>query len=171
MTLGGVWILLGAVAMLVPLTAHPPADLFLCAILSAAGALQIVLPLGVGHARAMFAEFASAVVFIVAGGTLLLLRPEDAVMLTLLIAAFFTAEGLIKLTYALHLRPGKEQAWALFAALLTFALAVLAWARWPDASLWVLGLLVGLYLALGGWSFVTIGLATRRHGQRRRRLS
>jgi uncharacterized membrane protein HdeD (DUF308 family) len=168
MTLGGIWIFLGLTAMAVPLAAHPPADLFLCAILSAAGAAQVILPLRDGHGRAMFAEFASAAVFIVAAGTLLLLRPRDFVMMSLLIAAFFTAEGLIKFTFAVQVRPSAEQGWALFAAIMTFVLAIMAWLRWPAAALWVLGLLVGLYLAMGGWSFIAFGLAARRAARRRR---
>ncbi len=168
MTLGAVWIVLGLVAIGYPLTHRPPPDLFLCAILSVAGAVQVVLPLRDRRGRAMFAEFASAAVFLATGGLLLMLRPNDIVMLALLIAAFLTAEGAIKLTVALQMRNSPEKAWALFAVVLTFAAAIMAWIRWPTAALWVLGLWVGLYLAMGGWSFITVGIGARRPARRRR---
>ncbi|MCP4327531.1 MAG: hypothetical protein GY791_03735 [Alphaproteobacteria bacterium] len=166
LALGACWIALGLVAMGVPLIARPPADLFFCAILSVAGAGQVILPLRDGYGRATFSEMASGTVFLAAAGTLLILRPEDIVMVSLLLAAFLSAEGVIKLVFAIQLHSGHEKAWAIFSALLTFGLAVMAWVRWPAAALWVLGLVIGLYLAMGGWSFVALGLGARRPRRR-----
>lgn len=164
--LGVSWIILGLIAMGAPLIARPPADLFFCAILSVAGAGQVILPLRDGYGRATFSEMASGVVFLAAAGTLLILRPEDIIMVSLLLAAFLSAEGVIKLVFAIQLHGGNEKAWAIFAAILTFGLAIMAWVRWPSASIWVLGLLIGLYLAMGGWSFVALGLGARRPRRR-----
>ena len=171
--LGLYWIALGVVAMAVPLIARPPADLFFCAVLSIAGIGQVVFPLRQRYGSASLTEVASGAVFIAAGTALIVLRPDDIVLLTLILAAFFASEGVVKLAFALQLHGEGERAWALFAALLSFGLAAMTWFRWPSAALWVLGLQVGLYLAMTGWSFVALGLVTRRmrRQQRRRRAA
>jgi len=167
--LGLYWIALGVIAMAVPLVAEPPADLFFCAVLSIAGTGQVVFPLRERYGSASLAEVASGAVFIGTGTALVVLRPDGIVLLTLILAAFFAAECVVKLAFALQLHGEGERAWALFAALLTGGLAAMTWLRWPSAALWVLGLQVGLYLAMTGWSFVALGLVTRRMRRRRRR--
>ncbi len=169
MILGLYWIALGLVAMTAPMFAQPPPDLFFCAILSIAGAGQVVFPLRVRYGRPTLTEVASGAVFLATGTVLLVMRPDDIVLLTMILAAFFAAESVVKLTFALQMHGEGERAWALFAAFLTFVLALLTWFRWPSSSLWVLGLLVGLYLAMTGWSFLAIGLVTRRMRRMRRR--
>jgi uncharacterized membrane protein HdeD (DUF308 family) len=167
--LGLYWIALGVVAMAVPLVAAPPADLFFCALLSIAGTGLVVFPLRERYGSASLTEVASGAIFIGTGTALIVMRPEDTVLLTLILAAFFAAESIVKLTFALQLHGRGERAWALFAALLTAGLAAMTWFRWPSAALWVLGLQVGLYLAMNGWGFTALGLATRRMRRRRRR--
>jgi len=167
--LGLYWIVLGVAAMAIPLVARPPADLFFCALLSIAGAGQVVFPLRERYGVASLNEVASGAVFIAAGTALVVLRPDDIVLLTMILAAFFGAESVVKLSFAIQLHGEGERAWALFAALLTGCLAAMVWFRWPSAALWVLGLEVGLYLAMTGWGFVALGLATRRMRRRQPR--
>ncbi|MEO2092323.1 MAG: hypothetical protein ABGY75_22950, partial [Gemmataceae bacterium] len=38
------------------------------------------------------------------------------------------------------------------------------WREWPEASLWVIGLFVGIDLAFSGWSWVMLGLALKATG-------
>jgi uncharacterized membrane protein HdeD (DUF308 family) len=169
MILGFYWIVLGLVAMTAPMFVQPPPDLFFCAILSIAGAGQVVFPLRIRYGRPTLTEVASGAVFLATGTVLLVMRPDDIVLLTMILAAFFAVEGVVKLAFALQMHGEGERAWALFAALLTFGLALLTWFRWPSSSFWVLSLLVGLYLAMTGWSFLAIGLVTRRMRRMRRR--
>ena len=121
------------------------------------------------YGRPTLTEVASGAVFLATGTVLLVMRPDDIVLLTMILAAFFAVEGVVKLAFALQMHGEGERAWSLFAALLTFGLALLTWFRWPSSSFWVLGLLVGLYLAMTGWSFLAIGLVTRRMRRMRRR--
>ena len=47
-------------------------------------------------------------------------------------------------------------------AFVPFILGVMIWRELPEASLWVIGLFVGIDLVFNGWSWVMLGLAVRR---------
>jgi uncharacterized membrane protein HdeD (DUF308 family) len=47
-------------------------------------------------------------------------------------------------------------------------LGVLILNRWPESSLWVIGLFIGIDLIINGWSWIALALDARTypHGQR-----
>ena len=51
--------------------------------------------------------------------------------------------------------------WVLVNGLVTLALGIMIWRRWPEASFWVIGLFVGIDLLFAGWSWVMTAVAVR----------
>ncbi len=59
--------------------------------------------------------------------------------LTLVLAGYFTAQGILKVVRAVQHRGMERWGFLLFDGLVTLALGILIWALWPAASVWVLG--------------------------------
>ncbi len=107
-----------------------------------------------------------AVVAIVIG-VLLLCRPIAGVLtLTLLLAAFFAAEGIAQIIASLSQRaslPG-SWLWVLLSGVIDLILAAIIIFGWPGTAAWVLGLMVGINLLMSGVALVVTALACRRVG-------
>ena len=101
----------------------------------------------------------------VLAGMLLLARPMQAVLtLTIVLGAYFLAEGVATIMYALeHRRELSERwAWLLISGVMDLLIAFIIVAGLPDSAQWAIGLLVGINLVLGGASMVGMALAARK---------
>jgi uncharacterized membrane protein HdeD (DUF308 family) len=97
-------------------------------------------------------------------GVLLLWRPLAGVLtLTLLLAAFFAAEGITQIIVSISQRallPG-SWIWVLLSGIINLILAAIIISGFPGTAAWVLGLLVGINLLMSGVALVTTALACR----------
>ncbi len=80
-----------------------------------------------------------------------------------MVGAYFLAEGVTTIMYALeHRRELSERwTWMLFAGLLDILIAVMIIAGLPGSAEWAVGLLVGINLLFGGASLIGMALAAR----------
>src|SRR5213082_3222180 len=83
--------------------------------------------------------------------------------LTIVVGAYFLAEGVATIMYALeHRRELSERwSWMLFAGLLDILIAAMIIAGLPGSAEWAIGLLVGINLLFGGASLIGVALAAR----------
>ena len=101
-------------------------------------------------------------VLYVAVGFMMVANPaEAAVTLTLIISLFLIVSGAFRIIEALasHL---PHRGWVLLNGVVTLALGIMIWRRWPVSGLWVIGLFVGIEMLLYGWSLVMLALAAKR---------
>ena len=102
-------------------------------------------------------------------GILLLWRPIAGILtLTLLLAAFFAAQGIAQIIASISQRaalPG-SWAWVLLSGIIDLILAAIIIAGWPGTAAWVLGLMVGINLIMSGVALVMMALACRRVGEK-----
>jgi uncharacterized membrane protein HdeD (DUF308 family) len=96
-------------------------------------------------------------------GVYLIWRPlAGIVSLTLAVAAYFGAQGIVQIITALgHRNVLASWGWLLFTGLIDIALAVIILAGWPGTAEWTLGLLFGINLFMWGLSLVMTSLACR----------
>ncbi len=95
-------------------------------------------------------------------GAIILERPFEALLVyTLLLAAFFFVEGLVRIIGAISGR-FYHWGWALLSGLVTLALGVMIWRQWPLSGLYVVGLFVGVNLIFSGATYIMLGLGIRR---------
>ena len=98
-------------------------------------------------------------------GILLLWRPLAGVLtLTLLLAAFFAAQGVAQVIVAISQRaalPG-SWTWVLLSGVIDLILAAIIISGWPGTATWVLGLMVGINLIMSGVALIVTSLACRR---------
>ena len=96
-------------------------------------------------------------------GIYLLLRPvAGLVTLTLALAIYLFAEGLLELILSFQIRPRQGWGWLLFDGVVTLVLAVMIWRSWPMSTEWVIGTLVGISMIFSGMTRLMLSLAAGR---------
>ncbi len=96
---------------------------------------------------------------LIAGGYLLVRPAEGVFVLTVIAAAFFLAEGIVKTVLSLQMRPFAGWAWILFDGIASMVLGGLLWWQLPSSALWALGVLAGIRIMVSGWTLVIVPLA------------
>jgi uncharacterized membrane protein HdeD (DUF308 family) len=92
----------------------------------------------------------------------LLFRPVGGLAsLTLALAIYLFAEGVLELILSFRLRPMPGSRWLLFDGIITLILAVMIWRTWPSSTEWVIGTLVGISMLFSGISRLMLSLAAR----------
>src|SRR3569623_554526 len=105
----------------------------------------------------------------VLAGMLLLARPMQAVLtLTIVLGAYFLAEGVATIMYALeHSRePSSRRTWLLNSGNVDNAIALMVISGLPSSAEWAIGVLVGINLLFGGASMLGVALAARNSNSR-----
>lgn len=85
--------------------------------------------------------------------------------LTIWLAALFLITGTMRLIASFqHLSLGNVW-WTALSGVVSIVLGVMILNNWPQASLWVPGLLLAIELLLHGWALIFIGFAMKRASQ------
>lgn len=99
-------------------------------------------------------------------GILLLARPMQAVLtLTIVLGAYFLAEGVTTIMYALEHRRelSGRWSWLLVSGLVDIAISFMVITGLPSSAEWAIGVLVGINLLFGGASLIGMALAARKN--------
>ncbi|MGC2112437.1 MAG: DUF308 domain-containing protein [Candidatus Korobacteraceae bacterium] len=103
-----------------------------------------------------------AILYIVFGFYLLKHPLPNIAALTLVLAIFFTVEGVADLATYFPARKAAGAIWMLFDGIITLILGFLVWRQWPSSSLRIIGTLVGLSMIATGTTRLMLSLAARR---------
>jgi uncharacterized membrane protein HdeD (DUF308 family) len=155
--------ILGLAAIIVPPLAGLAVTIFLGWMFLISGIAGLALTFWARQMPGFWWSLISAVLA-VGVGIILLARPVQGVLtLTIVVGAYFLAEGIASIMYALeHRRELSERwSWMLFAGLLDILIAVMIIAGLPGSAEWAVGLLVGINLLFGGASLIGMALAAR----------
>jgi uncharacterized membrane protein HdeD (DUF308 family) len=133
---------------------------FLGVLLLIAGITEVIQAIMVRQWRGFALHLLAAGLYLFAG--LFMIEDPDraAVVLTLLIAASLLVGGLLRAIYSIieHF-PGWP--WVMLHGVVDLVLGGLILNGWPESSLWVIGLFLGIDLIFHGWAWVALGLAAR----------
>ena len=101
--------------------------------------------------------------FYLAAGAYLIARPALGLAgLTLVLAIFFVAEGVVDVIAYFSARKSGSSGWMLLDGVVTLILGLMIWNRWPATSLWVIGTLVGISMFMTGITRLMMAVATRK---------
>jgi uncharacterized membrane protein HdeD (DUF308 family) len=156
-------VVLGLAAMIAPLIASLAFTIFLGWMFLISGVAGLAMTFWARQMPGFWWSLLSAALA-VAAGLVLLARPAQGVLtLTIVIGAYFLAEGVTTIMYALeHRRELSERwSWMLFSGLLDILIAAMIIAGLPGSAEWAIGLLVGINLLFGGASLIGMALAAR----------
>jgi uncharacterized membrane protein HdeD (DUF308 family) len=102
------------------------------------------------------------ILYIAAGGYILLHPLLGLESLTLLLAAYLLVEAILEFILSFQLRPMPGSGWLLLDGIITLVLGIMIWRTWPASTLWVIGTLVGISMLFSGVARLMISLAARR---------
>jgi uncharacterized membrane protein HdeD (DUF308 family) len=160
---GNVLVVLGLLAIFLPLIASLAATVLFGSILLIAGVMGLIATMAARHAPGFTWSLISAVLAIVTGALLLASPVGGAVSLTVVLIAFLFIEGAASIMYAVTHRSRESAGWGwMFASgLIDVVLAALLFAGLPGTALWALGVLIGINMVFGGWSLIAMSLSAR----------
>jgi uncharacterized membrane protein HdeD (DUF308 family) len=156
-------VILGLAAMIVPPLASLAVTIFLGWMFLISGIAGLALTFWARGMPGFWWSLISAVLGIVAG-IILLARPiQGTLTLTIVVGAYFLAEGVTTIMYALeHKRELSERwSWLLVAGVLDILIAAMIIVGLPGSAEWAIGLLVGINLLFGGTTLIGMALAAR----------
>ena len=157
-------VILGLAAIILPPLAGLAVTIFLGWMFLVSGIAGLAMTFWARQMPGFWWSLISAALAVLAG-LVLLARPMQGVLtLTIVVGAYFLAEGVATIMYALeHRRELSERwSWMLFAGLLDILIAVMIIAGLPGSAEWAIGLLVGINLLFGGASLIGMALAARK---------
>src|SRR3979409_700545 len=154
---------LGLAAMILPPLASLAVTIFLGWMFLISGVAGLALTFWARQMPGFWWSLVSAVLAVSAGIILLLKPVQGTLTLTIVVGAYFLAEGVATIMYALeHRRELSERwSWMLFSGVLDILISGLIIAGLPDSAEWAIGLLVGINLLFGGATLIGVALAAR----------
>ena len=161
---GIVLAILGLAAIIVPQLASLAVTIYLAWMFLIMGILGLVMTFWARGMPGFWWSLISAVLAI-AAGAILLARPAQGVLtLTIVLGAFFLAEGVATVMYALEHRRelSGRSSWLIVSGAVDIIISGLIITGLPSAAEWAIGLLVGINLLFGGSSLIGMALAARQ---------
>ncbi|MBS0528655.1 MAG: HdeD family acid-resistance protein [Proteobacteria bacterium] len=159
-------VILGLAAMIVPPLASLAVTIFLGWMFLISGVAGLAVTFWARQMPGFWWSLISAALAIGAGVVLLMRPVQGTLTLTIVVGAYFLAEGVATIMYSLeHRRELSERwGWMLTAGLMDIVVAGFIIAGLPGSALWAIGLLVGINLMFGGATLIGMALAARKPG-------
>ena len=154
---------IGLAAMIVPPLASLAVTIFLGWMFLVSGVAGLVATYWARNMPGFWWSLISAALAVLAGGVLLARPMQGVLTLTIVIGAYFLAEGVATIMYALAYRKelSGRWSWLLIAGLMDIVIAFFIIAGLPGSAEWAIGLLVGINLLFGGATLIGMALAAR----------
>jgi len=161
LVLGIAYVILGWVAIGYPMAATIAIEILLGYILLVGGAISVVGSFFSGNWKNLILILLSGILYIFVGFLLVTNMKEGVITLTLLLAAFLLVEGIFKIIQAFQIQTAQNWIWILISGIASVILAIMIWAEFPQSSAFVIGLLVGIYFLINGFSMIMFSFALK----------
>jgi uncharacterized membrane protein HdeD (DUF308 family) len=155
---------LGIAALIVPPLAGLAVTIFLGWMFLISGIGGLIVTYWARNAPGFWWSLISAALAALVG-MLLIARPMHGVLtLTIIVSAYFLAEGMATIMYALEHRREliNRWTWLLISGLVDIAISFLVFTGLPSSAEWAIGILVGINLLFGGTTLIGMALAARK---------
>jgi uncharacterized membrane protein HdeD (DUF308 family) len=165
---GVAMIVLGVLAVLVPMGATLVIELFIGWLFLVSGVVGLIALFSVHNTPAFLWGLLTAALSVVAGGLLIANPVAGALSLTFVLAALFVVEGVFQIATSFGYRHvmAASWVWLLVSGIADLLLAAIIFIGWPISAAWALGLIVGVNLLTSGWGLVMAALAGRRAAEK-----
>lgn len=125
------------------------------------GIAQIISGFWAGKWSGFLLQVLVGILYVIVGYILIDKPLEGAATLTLVIAAFLMAGGLIRIIVSMSERfPG--WGWSLLNGIVTLLLGLLIYRGWPLSGLFAIGLFVGIEMIFNGWYWIMLSLGLKK---------
>jgi uncharacterized membrane protein HdeD (DUF308 family) len=155
-------IVAGILAIIVPPAAGVAVVFLVAWLLVLSGGAHLVFAWHTRTTGGMIWELLLGIVYVFAGAYVLRHPVAGLASLTLFLAIYLFAEGVLELILGFRLRPMAGSSWLVFDGIITLILAVMIWRTWPSSTEWVIGTLVGISMLFSGVTRLMLCMAARR---------
>ena len=152
----------GMLAIAIPPIAGLTVTVMFGWLLIVTGALHLGFAWRERGAAAVIGELAVAALYGAIGFYMLARPVAGLASLTLAIAAYLVAKGVLESVIAFKLRPLPGTGWLLFDGILTVVIAAMIAAAWPASAAWTVGVLAGVAMVSSGFARLMMSIAVRR---------
>jgi uncharacterized membrane protein HdeD (DUF308 family) len=156
-------VVFGLAAIVVPPAASLAVTILLGWLFLISGIAGLALTFWAREMPGFWWSLISAALAVLAGIVLLAQPAQGTLTLTIVVGAYFLAEGFATIMYALEHRRelSGRWSWMLIAGLMDLLIAFIIITGLPGSALWAIGLLVGINLLFGGATLIGMALAAR----------
>lgn len=160
---GIVLVVIGLAAIALPLFASIAVAIFLGWMFLISGVVGLYATFAGRQIPGFWWSLISALLAIAAGIILLWQPIAGTLTLTIVVGAYFIAEGVVTIMYALehHRELTGRWGWLLAAGIVDLLVAAIIISALPGSAAWAIGLLFGINLVFGGTSLIGVALAAR----------
>jgi uncharacterized membrane protein HdeD (DUF308 family) len=159
---GIILVILGIAAIVLPPIATLAVTIIIGWLFLISGVVGLITTIWLRHLPGFWWSLLSAVIGIAAGIVLLGWPIAGTLSLTLVLIAFFAAEGVASILYAVDHRHSARWGWMLASGIVDLILAGIIFAGLPGTAAWALGLLVGINMLFGGTALIAMAIGSRR---------
>jgi uncharacterized membrane protein HdeD (DUF308 family) len=160
---GVIMVLLGIAAVIWPQISSLAVDVYVGWLFLLSGVVGLATMFFAPNATGFLWSLLTGALALFAGVLLLWHPVEGVVSLTLVLVAFFVAEGVSQIAAAFAYRSAFPESWGwmLVSGIADLVLAGVIIAGWPGSLSWALGLIVGVNLVTSGLAIVMVAVAAR----------
>ena len=155
-------ILAGCLAIFVPPAAGIAVAVLVAWLLTLSGVVHLVFAWHMRQTKGALWELLLGILYVALGVYLIAYPVAGLASLTLLLASYLFAKGILEFILAFRLRPLAGTGWLVFDGIVTLLLGVMIAASWPSSSEWAIGTLIGISMLFAGVSRLSLSLAARR---------
>lgn len=159
-------IVAGALAIILPPASGIVIALLVGWLLVFCGVAHLVYAWDTRHSGGHLGGTLLGIVYILAGGYILLHPVAGLASLTLVLAAYLFLEAILEFILSYQLRSLHGSGWLVFDGIITLVLAMMIFWTWPASTEWAIGILVGISLIFSGMTRLAITMSTRRMTKR-----
>lgn len=158
--LGMISVIAGLVAISYSFMATLASVTFFGILLVVAGASEVIHAFMVRNLKGFALHLLAAALYLIVGMFMLEDPLQAALVLTKILAAYFVVGGILRIIFSFAVK-FHGWGWVVLNGLIDIMLGVFILNRWPESSLWVIGLFIGIDLLFHGWSSVILALSLR----------
>ena len=161
---GVVWgiivLILGVLAMAAPLVSGIAVTFMVAVLLLAAGIAQTIYAFRSETVLTGIATFLFGGLAVLCGLAMMVFPGKGLAAITMFLAVYFIADGIISLINGVRFRPFKGWGSMVFSGIISVLLGWMIWSKWPVSGIWAVGILVGVRLLFTGWTMIILGTVT-----------
>jgi uncharacterized membrane protein HdeD (DUF308 family) len=164
---GIVMLILGCLAVAEPVIASVAVDIYIGWLFMFSGVLGLVAMFSARDTSAFLWMLLTSALSLAAGILLIWKPDEGTVSLTLVLTAFFIAEGVFQVGASISYRDVLPDSWGwqLASGIADIVLAGLIIYFWPQSASWTLGLIVGVSLITTGLAILMTAIEVSKAGK------
>lgn len=161
-------VILGIMAMSAAVFTTLISVIFLGGVLFASGMIMMINTFQYWlHKPGFMSHFLVALLYVIAGLTLMFTPIPAAFSLTVIMAIFFIIIGFFRIIFsAAYQLP--SWGWSFLSGLITLLLGIMILTQLPSSGFYIIGLFIGIDLFIWGWAFVMLSLIAKNNNLSKR---